>query len=790
MQQISMQRFLTSFRLIHINFLLMIFLSGNPSFISAQSIDMGLFEGSTNTVEVRMKTDYTIPGNLTLSAAIVTLRWTDPTVSFTTNYIFPFFLAPQGGVQSSGDYYYQVFAAVPFQPLGSDFVSGTERLLMSVTLTNGLCATIEIAEDAFAIANNAIPYIEVQGANRTGGLYKPSLNLNSQPGTLSRDPLEGIVYSGQSIGNLSLNDPYGNVLQWQKQLNDGNWTDIAHTGSSYSEAATDYGVMSYRVEVQKPGCDVVYSNEVDVTLIGGNVWEGSISADWFDPFNWSKGVVPAEYLQAIIPSVATQYPIINPGAVANCYDLVFYLDAMLTISANAKLDVLNLLSGNTLTEDYQVFIQSNAAGTGSLIHQGNYGGVKAEVQRYLTGGWGTWDAGWHHISSPVFNQPIADFETTGVGNGYDFYGWDQESDTWINYKGGSFEAWNGGFEFNLGQSYLISYEQASVSQSFKGVLNVDDVIVTDLTFSPSQTHTGWHLLGNPFTSALQWNGADWNIPTSMAENAKIWNSQNKSYTDVLPGEVIPMAQGFTVAVDGFTESFTIPEKARLHDATPYFKSSVEKLLSITVYDENKHALQTVQVVKNPMSTMGYDFKTDAHFLPGYAPQLYFNVEQVLVSTNSIPHLSEELTFNLGFIKNQFDEFVMEFEYSEDIREIWLRDLKTQTEHPVKLNRYFTFSADEFDTPDRFELYFKSLGEPIAESTDLPSLYASKSSVYLNGFYGLTSIEVFDTGGKLVYTNQLQASGQNQLNLPLAPGLYLVNTRDKNHTVNEKIFIQP
>ncbi len=431
----------------------------------SQSIDLGIFEGSSNTLEIRMKSDYTVSGSLTLSNAVLTLRWSDPSVTFTTNYIYPFFLAPQGGVQTSGDYYYQVFAAVPFQPLGNDFVAGTERLLMSVTLTNGFCATIDIAEDAYAESVNGIPYLEVQGADRTGELYKPSLNLNSQPGSLSRDPANEIVFSGQNLGNMTLTNKYGDVLKWQKSWNDGNWMDITHTGINFTESLADYGVVAYRVEVQKAGCDVVYSNEVEIEVVGGNVWEGSVSSDWFDPFNWSKGVLPGQYLQAVIPSVGTQYPIVSAGAVATCYDLVFYLDAMLTINANAKLSVLNDLVGNTLTADEQIYILSDATGTGSIIHQGNAGAVKADIQRYLTGGWGAWDAGWHHLSSPVLNQAIADFETTGVGNGYDFYGWDQITDTWINYKGGNFENWNGGLTFNIGQSYLGSYETAFVTKS-------------------------------------------------------------------------------------------------------------------------------------------------------------------------------------------------------------------------------------------------------------------------------------------------------------------------------------
>jgi hypothetical protein len=170
--------------------------------------------------------------------------------------------------------------------------------------------------------------------------------------------------------------------------------------------------------------------------------------------------------------------------------------------------------------------------------------VEATVQRYITGGWGSWDAGWHQLSSPVAAQPISDFTTSGAGNDYDFYGWYEATNYWMNFKDPSFTGWNGGENFVPGRGYFASYEQNQSNLAFAGELNVENIVFQNLSYNTNQGK-GWHLLGNPFASAIKWNDGNWNLD-DIAGTAKIWSESGKSYTDINADGIIPAAQGFFV----------------------------------------------------------------------------------------------------------------------------------------------------------------------------------------------------------------------------------------------------
>jgi hypothetical protein len=59
---------------------------------NAEQIDAGIFssESQSNVVEVKIKPDFTINADETISGIVYTIRWTDPSVEITSiGYIFP-----------------------------------------------------------------------------------------------------------------------------------------------------------------------------------------------------------------------------------------------------------------------------------------------------------------------------------------------------------------------------------------------------------------------------------------------------------------------------------------------------------------------------------------------------------------------------------------------------------------------------------------------------------------------------------------------------------------------------
>jgi hypothetical protein len=434
-----------------------------------------------------------------------------------------------------------------------------------------------------------------------------------------------------------------------------------------------------------------------------------------------------------------------------------------------------------------LIIKSDASGTGSLIH--NTASVPATVERYLTGGWDGWDAGWHQLSSPVAAQPISAFETTGAGNDYDFYGWDEPTNMWMNYKAAGFEAWNGNSpNFNVGQGYLVSYEAANSTKTFTGELNTADVTFANMT-SGGTSFTGWHLLGNPFASALTWNDGNW-ILDNVAGNAKIWHEANKSYSDIAATGIIPSAQGFMVQVNNATNGVGIPAVSRVHSATPFYKSANAQLLLVAAETEGGSA-QESKIMVNPMATEGFDFDFDSRFLGGYAPQLYSVVGDELLSTNSLPELASGKVIPLGFVKNAATAFTIQLKESIPGTVVYLTDIQTGTVSNLTETPVYNFTSSDGDDANRFTLSFGSLGINDPETTDGVQVYAFGEVLYI----GMSSkeaalVNVYNLTGQLVMQAKTGGNTLSTLNASaLGNGIYVVNVVMGNQVISRKVVIR-
>jgi photosystem II stability/assembly factor-like uncharacterized protein len=66
----------------------------------------------------------------------------------------------------------------------------------------------------------------------------------------------GNICIGSSTGTLTLNGYVGDIIKWQKRVDNGSWIDIANTNNTYSETPSSIGVWDYRAEVQSGVCPV------------------------------------------------------------------------------------------------------------------------------------------------------------------------------------------------------------------------------------------------------------------------------------------------------------------------------------------------------------------------------------------------------------------------------------------------------------------------------------------------------------------------------------------------------
>jgi agmatine/peptidylarginine deiminase/PKD repeat protein len=129
-----------------------------------------------------------------------------------------------------------------------------------------------------------------ESLNHTGETYSETLNeagtwdyrveldngINySTTASILVDPLTipGAVTGGSEIcegnntGTLTLNDYTGNIMMWQKQLNEGAWIDISNTSATYNEIPAQDGLWLYRALLKSGVCSEEFSSSAEVYVL-------------------------------------------------------------------------------------------------------------------------------------------------------------------------------------------------------------------------------------------------------------------------------------------------------------------------------------------------------------------------------------------------------------------------------------------------------------------------------------------------------------------------------------------
>jgi hypothetical protein len=513
------------------------------------------------------------------------------------------------------------------------------------------------------------------------------------------------------------------------------------------------------------------------------IWNGDESSDPGVGGNWNSGSTPLAGDNVLVASSAANPLVVNRTPALP----LFYNSLFIESGATVEIDAEKALTvSGYLHSEGTLELKSNAAGTGSLIH--NNSGVEATIGRYMTGGWASWDAGWHSISSPVKLQPIANFVTEGEGNGYDFFGWDETTNTWMNHKAEDFEAWNEGVNFNPGQGYLISYQQNQSEIAFEGELNTDNISVSNLSFTEDEGN-GWHLLGNPFCSALAWNDGNWAL-NNVAGVAKIWNEAAKSYADIGIGGIIPSAQGFFVQVSEAANSLVIPAASRTHNTQSWYKSGENNEIILFAEESNGNSSQETKIAIHPDASDNYDFDYDSRFLPGYAPQFYSTVGAEKISTNSLPYLNEETVIPMGFVKNQGNSYSIQLKQTIENLDIIMVDLQTGVYHHFSQSSIYSFAAATSDDPNRFVLKFSPTGiEESSENDPMKVFSHGKTITILNPKKLSGILRVFNISGQEVNRQKINGDETFRTDTGLSAGVYIVNVIIPEGIIKQKIIIQ-
>lgn len=511
----------------------------------------------------------------------------------------------------------------------------------------------------------------------------------------------------------------------------------------------------------------------------GNVsWKGG-TGNWNTPASWSNGKVPTSLSNVIVPNGATLSVDVTNAAVNN---INVQDGGAFNIDLTQKLSV----SGTITIEDGGSFINKGTLDNGAKAD------ASAIMQRAIEG-YTLQTNGWHLLSSPVNNFTIAgsDFEPgTATPSLDDFYGFDEVGYQWLNYKVGANNITN----FINGIGYLVAYE-TTATKNFTGTFNNTDITFTNLSVTAGKGE-GWHLLGNPFQSALQWTNTDW-AKTNMGAGAKIMNPGG-TYTDLTVGgiDIIPANQGFFVeATTDANNSITIPASQRLHNATAFYKSDPVDMLTLRASDGDFYVETWIQIMDD--ATADFDAQYDVNFLGGMynAPYFYSKIsESERLSTNRIAPVEESTTIQLAFKSFLNKEFTISADgissFTGDI-DIILEDTQEDIQIDLRETPSYTFLANADELTERFKLHLlKSTGINEANQIEGLNIYTHNNTLYLNSDIARTAqVEMYNVTGQLTFSKKVTLDGLTQITPQLTTGWYVVKVNTSEGMATQKVFIK-
>jgi len=481
---------------------------------------------------------------------------------------------------------------------------------------------------------------------------------------------------------------------------------------------------------------------------------------------------------------------ISGSSLSDFWNLSLTNTGGVSIDNGSAVTVSGTLS-NTVGVD-GLILKSNSSGYGSLIH--GTAMVQGKVERAIIGAtWTEANDGWHLLSSPVVNQSVSgQWTPAGAGNDYDFYAWSESalSDNWLNQK----DAGNGITSFVPGQGYLVAYEQ-SETKLFSGVLNTSAVSLSGLTHTSGNDYAGWHLAGNPYSSAIDWSNVNW-TKTNIGANAKIWVEADMSYKDITSdyANIIPAMNGFMVYVDEATiGTLTIPVEARVHNTTNWLKSTPDGYLILTARDlEHQSAQETILRVESA-ATNGFDLAFDSKFMAGFAPMFYSVCEGNYLSLNTIPKLDPGSVIELGFVRNNASDFSIGLSMGTmpEGLNAYLTDKFTGIITDLTATPVYYFTSTVGDNANRFSLKFSTVGINELTANDGLEVFAYGNTVYLSSLKSLSAtVLIRNLTGQLVQQTLVSGSSSVELGLPHLPaGVYIVTVIDGKLVRSKKIVLK-
>jgi len=653
-------------------------------------------------------------------------------------------------------------------------------LFIAVMLTTGLVVNAQSASTVFFNSNGNGEPLPAVASNFDNPINVAGFDASSMPGGVSAlviylefdnvvlsyvgyTPNTGFDYT---VGVINDTVVKVEVFDWTNgvfNVRDGKLLDLQFTyNGGYSTT-----IFGDATPYQTVYSDAVTFLEVPITnLTNGAVGDANNTisgGDWDVASNWSMGMIPTEdHVVTVDGGVET-----TASSNAEAYSVTIALDGQLTLTSS-----LNVIG--------DFLIQSDATGDGSFINNGgtlNVGGTTT-VERYAVNGQ------WHGLSSPVMG---AKFDVTYFGG---------NPEVWVKKYNEPTDDYTYLVDTTALMGDMTGYFTWIQTSGSPLVYNFEGDLRTGTISSPvlNKTNTGHAFLGNPFTSAIDWDAPSGWSKFQLYDAIYVYDGAAGQFMSYVAGlgsnggsQYIPMGQGFFVQVDNsFTfGSVNMNNDVCVHNGVAFKDASANKDV-VRLQVEDAGSVDETVIRFTEEATAEFDGNLDAAKLFSFNneyPQLYSTANDFM-SINSVPYGTQSVALDVkGKEGNTLTISATEAEGFEFLN---LKDNNTGVTTNLKSESYtFTYNSN---VTDRFELFFGFTGIDNTTSVDYAKIYAVDNNVKVVLDNGVNAdITVYNLLGQSVAARS--ASGTITTIAVEKTGYYLVKVNDGAHVTTQKVFIR-
>ncbi|WP_164891023.1 T9SS type A sorting domain-containing protein [Botryobacter ruber] len=532
-------------------------------------------------------------------------------------------------------------------------------------------------------------------------------------------------------------------------------------------------------------------------------WNGSVSTAWENEDNWSAGVpsatkqavinagapvvssptaakgvtIGAEAALTVNAELELTGDLINNGTLNANETVIFHGTGAIggaSLSSFQKLTVANLATltlnspvsvAGTLTlngdlhSDGKLTLLSDGTGTASVVGDNNIIGDvtgNVTVERYINPSINN-GLGYRHYASPVSGATVAGLATTGftpvVNPVYNtavntaalnpfpnVFGYNEGRLTGTGYTSnfdyGWFSPETTADVLEVGRGYTVNIA-ASEKVSFTGTLNNKKVEVT--LSKGTAEESGWHLLGNPYASSIEWDalyeaqpdmlGGE---PGEKAVEAAIYVSRStgeyeggyiSNVNDIGNREALTIAamQGFFVRATANNVKFTFTNAARSSNSASFFRVTADQRPQLQLnLKDSKGMADEAYVYFQQGATTAVNGRFDAYKLQTYSesrPTLFANLGKDAMAIKGLPLNNAAQSLPLEFYVPKAGSYT--FSVAKLVNfpagaQVHLYDKVTKQSHALSQDKEITLSLNPSTDPHRFVLNFSAVaGSPLS-----------------------------------------------------------------------------